>query len=62
MGLAAFRVAAITPVNGRLTASPTAGIGATPKSMPLFWIFDQAQGPLMNIADSPLLKAASAAL
>lgn len=61
-GLAALSMAAATPTKGLPGSPSTAGIGATPKSMPLFSMFDQAQGPLIIIAESPLLKAASATL
>src|SRR5262245_28642257 len=48
-----------TPTNGLDGLPATSGIGATPKSMLLFFTLSHAHGPVIIIATSPLLNAAS---
>src|ERR1043165_5303215 len=57
--LARLTIAPWTPMNDLLGLPPTAGIGATPKSMLLFLRFAHAHGPLIMSAISPLFIAAS---
>src|SRR6516162_3025847 len=52
-GLERLRYATDTPTKGRPGLSATPGIGAKPKSIPLFIKFDQAQGPDIIMASLP---------
>jgi hypothetical protein len=48
-----------TPTKGLLGWPPTLGMGATPKSIPLFFALSQAQGPEIIIATWPREKLLS---
>src|SRR5215471_21100744 len=61
-GLERLRYATDTPTKGRPGVSAAPGIGAKPKSIPLFIKFDQAQGPDIVMTSLPCAINRSASL